>query len=334
MATETTDRKLSAAIFEAPKLTEPPIAPSSALPVRPAADSSSDAATNFDIVSTYHELLASDPDLTKPVVAIKALIALLTTVPSSTTHETIEILKAGSERLKASVRNPLPLAAGTHLFLQYILHTLTGQHGNFEAIREHLVRNGQLFAQRAIEARNGVAEKGWRFVLQGSTVMTHGASRAVIGLLEKAQKERPGTFNVVYVTDEDNPAQSERVVQQLRDCGIPTSAIKLHSVLQTMRDLKPRIDMLFLGAEVITQDGGIISRMGTSQIAQLAKVCNIDTYVCGETHKFSGYMPCGNGDVGFTQKLQHFTKTGPQNVPEDPVDYTVCSIQSKFAVRI
>ena len=278
----------------------------------------------FDIVSTYHQLLADNPDLTKPVVAIKALIALLDSVPSSTTHETIEILNDASERLKTSVRNPVPLLTGTHLFLWFTRQMLKEQDGNFDAVRQHLVKNGQLFAQRAINARYGVAEKGWRFVFPGCTVLTHGASRAVLCLLERAQKEIPGRFNVIYVRDEQNPKESDSVIEQLRSYGIPTSAINLSSVLFAMTSLKPRIDMVFLGGEVITEDGGIISRMGTCQIAQAAKHCNINTYVCGETHKFSAYYPDGPDSVGFNQKINEFTTTeDSKKAQEELVDWTV-----------
>jgi translation initiation factor eIF-2B subunit alpha len=200
---------------------------------------------------------------------------------------------------------------------------LREQDGNFDVVRQHLVKNGQLFAQRAINARLGVAERGWRFVFPGSTVLTHGASRAVLCLLERAQKERPGQFKVIYVRDEQNPEESDSVVRQLRSWGIPTSAIGLHSVLYAMTSLQPRVDRVFLGGEVITEDGGIISRMGTCQIAQAAQYCNIETYVCGETHKFSAYFPGGPYRVGFDQQINHFTTKDDDKPQEELVDWTV-----------
>lgn len=250
---------------------------------------------------------------------------------SSTAHETIDILRGASERLK-TVRNPVPLRAGTDLFLWFTRQMLKEQDGNFEAVRQHLVKNAQLFAQRAIDARNGVAEKGWRFVYPGCTVMTHGSSRAVMCLLERAQREIPGTFRVIYVKDEESPEDSDRAIRQLRESGIPTSAIRLHSVLHALTSLEPRVDVVFLGGEVITEDGGIISRMGTCQIARLARDSYIDVYACGETHKFTAYFPVRN--LGFEQPINQFNTDNNEAQLEDLVDWTVSvSLTTQLTIR-
>lgn len=292
-------------------------------PPAPPAGAGSENGT-FDIVAAYQHMLADNTDLTKPVVAIKALIALLDSASASTAHEMIEILSDGSRRLTRSIHNPLPLIAGTQLFLWFTRQMLKEQDGNFEAVRQHLVTNGRLFAQRAINARYGVGDRGWRFVFPGATVLTHGASRAVLCLLERAQKEMPGRFKVIYVRDEDDAAGSDDVAAGLRSCGIPTSTISLHSVLYAMTSHRPRVDVVLLGAEVITQDGGVVSRMGTCQIAQAARYAGIDTYVCGETHKFCTYLPDAPDSLLFKQDINQFvTDPGQQKPLTDLVDYTV-----------
>ncbi|CAG9939750.1 unnamed protein product [Clonostachys rosea f. rosea IK726] len=273
-------------------------APTTDLPIRSGSDS-----TDFDIVATYHSLLKSDPDLTKPVAAINALIALLNTVPSTTVYETLDIIKAHSERLKASVENPIPLAAGTDLFNQYIMSSLKQQDGSFDA------------------ARNGVAEAGWRYVSEGSTVLTHGASRSVTGLLARAARSRPGKFKVVYVRDEWRPKESDRVVGELRQLGIPTAEIDLASVAHVMASLR-KVSMVIVGAEVVTQSGGIISRMGSYQIAKLAKSSNIPFYVAGETHKFSRIFLHDQNKLGFKQSVLDFKLEGSSSHLENPVDFT------------
>ncbi|CAH0054909.1 unnamed protein product [Clonostachys solani] len=292
------------------------LAPTTELPIRTGSDSA-----DFDIVATYHSLLKSDPDLTKPVAAINALIALLNTVPSTTVYETLDIIKAHSERLKASVENPIPLAAGTDLFNQYIMSSLKQQDGSFDAVRQHLLRNGRLFAQRAVEARNGVAEAGWRYVTEGSTVLTHGASRSVTGLLARAARSRPGKFKVVYVRDEWRPKESDRVVGELRQLGIPTAEIDLATVAHVMASLR-RVSMVIVGAEVVTQSGGIISRMGSYQIAKLARSSNIPFYVAGETHKFSRIFLHDQNKLGFKQSVLDFRLEGSSSHLENPVDFT------------
>ncbi|RDA88680.1 hypothetical protein CP532_4126 [Ophiocordyceps camponoti-leonardi (nom. inval.)] len=286
---------------------------------------------NFDIVSTYRNLLASDPDLTKPVAAIESLILLLNSVPSKTVYETLDTVKHHSEKLKDSVANPVPLTAGTDLFLQYLVSSLKQQghdgssggssSSSFEAVRQHLLRNGRLFASRAVAARSGVAESGWRFVGEGKSVLTHGASRSVACLLARAARSRPGRFKVVYVHSETRLRESDRVVAGLRDLAIPVAEIPESAVAHVMGLLRS-VDMVFVGAEAVTQNGGIISRMGTYQIAQLASRAGIPFYVAVETHKFSRKFPLDQRDIGFQQDILDFTTSGPSRRTDDAVDYT------------
>ncbi|KAK5991380.1 Translation initiation factor eIF-2B subunit alpha [Cladobotryum mycophilum] len=275
----------------------------------------------FDIVTTYRNLLTSDPDLTKPVAAIESLIILLNTVPSTTVFETLDTVKAYSDRLKASVENPVPLTAGTDLFLQYLVTSLKQQDGSFEAVRKHLLRNGRLFASRAIAARDGISEAGWRFVREGKCVLTHGASRTVTGILERAAKHLEGKFKVIYVRDEARAEESNRVVKELRSKGIPVAEIPEAAIAHVMGLLR-QVHMVFVGAEAVTQNGGIISRMGTFQIAQLASQAKIPFYVAAETHKFVRKFPLDQRDIGFKQEILDFQTEATSKLPKDVVDYT------------
>ncbi|TDZ14453.1 Translation initiation factor eIF-2B subunit alpha [Colletotrichum sidae] len=291
----------------------------------------------FDIVATYHSLL-EDSDLTKPVAAIEALIQLLNASGTTTVYETLEIIKRHSDILRASVKNPVPLQAGTDLFQQYLVSSLKQQeagsasaaspHQSFEAVRTHLVRNGRLFASRAITARGRIADVGWRFVKDGKVILTHGASRTVTALLAKAADQLGGgpngggvRFKVVYVRDEHRVAESDRVVRELREKGIPVAEIAEPAVAHVLGLLR-RVDMIFFGAEAVTSNGGIISRMGTYQIAKLANQVKKPVYVAAEEHKFVRKLPYDQMDLGFKQDVLDFKTEGPSVQPEDAVDYT------------
>ncbi|PMB73580.1 Translation initiation factor eIF-2B subunit alpha [Beauveria bassiana] len=283
--------------------------------------------TDFDIVSTYRNLLAQDSDLTKPVAAIESLIELLNSVPSTTVYETLDTVKAHCDRLKASVENPVPLTAGTDLFLQYLIASLKqpqqqdGGPSSFDAVRQHLLRNGRLFAARAIAARAGIAEAGWRFVTEGKSVLVHGNSRSVLAVLERAAKNGAGKFRVVYVRDSARADESDAAVKALRGKGIPVAEIPGAAIAHTMGLLR-QVDMVIVGAEAVAQNGGIISRIGTFQIAQLANRAHIPFYVAAETHKFARKFPLDQRDIGFEQKVLDFTTDGSSKQPVDAVDYT------------
>lgn len=300
----------------------PPIMATTDLPLRQQPTQSS-----FDIVATYRDLLARQPELTKPVAAIEALIELLNTVPFSTIHEFLETIRDHSTLLKTSVDNPLPLIAGTDLFLHYIVSSLKQQEGSFDAVRHHLLRNGEHFANRAIASRAGVAEAGWRYVTQDKVVITHGASRSVTGVLEKAAKaceaaDQPVNFQVVYVRDEARPLESDAVVKQMRALKIPVAEVAEAAVAHVM-DMVRRRSFVMVGAEAVTSNGGIITRMGTFQIAQLASKAKIPFYVCAETHKFVRKFPHSQKDVGFHQNVLDFQTENKSAWPKDTIDYTV-----------
>ncbi|KAH6677934.1 translation initiation factor eIF-2B subunit alpha [Plectosphaerella plurivora] len=300
----------------------------------------------FDIVAQYHEHL-KDNDITKPVAAIEALVALLAASDYTTVFETLETVKSHSELLRASVRNPVPLQAGTDLFLQYLVSSLKQQEvtaaaaaaasapsapQSFEETLRHLVANARLFVERAIAARDGVADAGWRFVGDGKTVLTIGASRTVAGILLRAAARYPDGdvgFRVVYVRDSSQPADSDRFVAQLRAAGIPVAEISelaVAHILSLRLRGRDQVHAVFVGAEAVTQSGGIISRLGTYQVAKLAheNKPRVPFYVAAETHKFVRKFPLGQADLGYDQTLLSFSAGDDAGAlpPKDAVDYT------------
>lgn len=294
--------------------------------------------SSFDIVAAYNRLLATNPAYTQPVAAIQALIELLNAQPTSTVFETLDLVKTHISILHSSVRNPVPLTAGTDLFERFIVQSLRSQDDatrSFAATRDHLLSNSAVFATRAIQARESVADAGWRLVKDGSTVLTSGASRAVSSLLSRAAEQsliRTGrvSFQVIYVRDMRRATESDEVVAELRAASIPVAEIPETAVAHVM-GLQRRVTMVLVGAEAVPQSGGIFSRLGTAQIAKLAHAHRpqIPFYVATEEHKFvrMATLPTGqkDKDLGFAQSLLDFSTDGPSRLPEDPIDYTVGS---------
>ncbi|KAL1836596.1 hypothetical protein VTK73DRAFT_5005 [Phialemonium thermophilum] len=89
--------------------------------------------------------------------------------------------------------------------------------------------------------------------------------------------------------------------------------------------------MAFVGTEVVVQNGGLLSRMGTFQLATLCRAANTPFYVAAETHKIVRLFPLGQADLprcGVQQDVLDFRTsedegTSRQVVPgQIPVDYT------------
>lgn len=296
------------------------------------------------IVTAYRKLLADDPDLTMPVAAIEALIEALSQSSAKTVFETMDLIKTQSARLRAAVRNPVALTHGTDLFQQYLVLSLkqpgpdgkeTSSHENFEVVRQHLMRNGRLFASRAKQAREHIAAVGRAYVRDGDTVLTHGGSRVVGTLLGRAAEPVPGDpsrrFQVIHVVSEGRSAEGDRAVAALRDRGVPVATVPESAAAYVLGKLH-LVSMVLVGAEAVTANGGIISRMGTYQLALLARAHGKDFYVAAEQHKFGKTFPLHQFDLGFDQDMIDFRagEAPEEGDPEDaknpigdPVDYTV-----------
>ena len=249
--------------------------------------------------------------------------------------------------LKESIPNPIPLRAGTDIFQEYLIRNLekpskatsrtsgstTQSHQPFEVIRDHLLQNANLFALRAKEARDRIALRGAAGIQEGQTIMTHGGSRAVSAiLLEAAERRSRGAgvpFRVIYVKSGQPEPQGEGTVASLREMGIRVAVIAEGSVGYSMRSA----DAVLIGAEAVCGDGGIISRLGTSQLAMIARSCNVPVKVAAETHKIVNAFPMGQDKLPeVEQKILDFkSKDNMADASSDAealekmqqVDYTV-----------
>ncbi|KAI9799346.1 MAG: translation initiation factor eIF-2B subunit alpha [Phylliscum demangeonii] len=297
----------------------------------------------FDIVRTYQQLLAHDPDLTMPVAAIEALVETLQQHSSTTTiSETLDLLARSTAQLKRSVANPISLSAGTDLFQRYLVNALQrpSAAGDFATIRAHLITHGRQFVTRAKASREKIAHLGRRFVRDGTTVLTNGGSRVVGALLERAAEDGAGAgpaasvagesgashgrrrrrrqpsigsgtvrFRVVYVLNHDDAARSQQreglsTIRALRRLGVPVATIPESAVAYA---LEKTIDMVIVGAEGVVENGGIISRLGTYQLAVLARAARKPFYVVAESHKFVRLYPLSQLDLGIRQEVVRFS---------------------------
>ncbi|POS86824.1 hypothetical protein EPUL_001026 [Erysiphe pulchra] len=282
------------------------------------------SSTKFDIVQTYHRLLNEDPEITMPVAAIEALIQLLTITHIKTVSETLDLIINQSAYLKSQIPNSISLSAGTDLFQRFLVSSLKPNVGgaSFENVRQHLIGNGRLFANRAKAARERIAEIGAGFVRDGNVVLTHGGSRVVGSLLSKAaevsKSEGNVRFKVIYLMNEECASESRAVISSLRAKGIPVATIGEGAVGYALG----KVSLVIVGAEGVVENGGIISRLGTYQIALLAKAAGKPFYVAAETHKFVRIYPLGQYDLGIEQNVIKY-KTQDENESTPPLNTEV-----------
>jgi translation initiation factor eIF-2B subunit alpha len=139
-------------------------------------------------------------------------------------------------------------------------------------------------------------------------VLTTGGSRVVGALLKEAAEAGGGSvrFKLIYVipssSGEGKAPEGLNIVQSLRHRGVPVATIPEGAVGYAMG----KVDMVIVGAEGVVENGGVISRLGTYQIAMLAKVATKPFYVVAEAHKFVRLFPLGQYDLPIEQRIIDF----------------------------
>lgn len=142
----------------------------------------------------------------------------------------------------------------------------------------------------------------------GCTVLTCGSSRVVTAVLSAAA-DHGSKFRVVYAQDSNEALSktSADMVADLRKRNVPTATIPFAAMAASL----PSITFALVGAESVVENGGIISGMGTNQMAILAKSAGKPFYVAAESHKFVRIHPLNGNDLPLGQRVLDFrTQTG------------------------
>ncbi|EGS21215.1 translation initiation factor eIF-2B alpha subunit-like protein [Thermochaetoides thermophila DSM 1495] len=161
-----------------------------------------------------------------------------------------------------------------------------------------------------------------------------GGSRTVTTILLHAAADHSKHFKVIYVVDGVNK-RADLAVKQLRDAGLEVETISPNKIAYVLGNQK-MINLVLVGSEVVMQNGGVISGMGTAQLAHLTKTVKGGIkrfYVAAETHKICRKTPIAYpmvNRVGVNQKdISKFENIGvdPEGIEnmlkeDEEVDYT------------
>ncbi|KAJ1662873.1 translation initiation factor eIF-2B subunit alpha [Coemansia sp. RSA 1813] len=246
-------------------------------------------ASTFDIVQHYNSLIKGDTSISAPVAAVGSLVKLIEKQRATTMLEFTMIVRTACEKLKEAANNSISLSAGCDVFMQQLARTSHAQ--SVDECREMLIKAGSEFVQGAGKCRDNVAEFGSPFVRDDQTILVHSYSRVLMGLLRRAVKQNK-RFRV-YVT-ESRPDQSGlRAVAELQGLGVPCEVVLDAAIGYIME----KVDMVLVGAEGVVESGGLINKIGTYQIAILAKAAKKPLYALAESFKFVRLYPLSQYDL-------------------------------------
>jgi len=150
-----------------------------------------------------------------------------------------------------------------------------------EAARQAIIANADSFIDSSQKAVERIGKIGSRRVSDGDTILTHCNSLAALSVISTAH--RSGKKIRVIATESRPRYQGITTIGMLEELGIPTELIVDSAVRSVMND----VDLVVVGADVITASGSLVNKIGTAQIALCAHEARTSFMVAAETYKFS-----------------------------------------------
>jgi translation initiation factor eIF-2B subunit alpha len=93
--------------------------------------------------------------------------------------------------------------------------------------------------------------------------------------------------------------------------GIPCTVVLDSAVGYIME----RVDMVLLGCEAVVESGALVSSVGTSQVALIAKALQKPVYALAESYKFLRYYPLQQTDLPLPRSTDRLPLSFPTDLP-------------------
>lgn len=134
--------------------------------------------------------------------------------------------------------------------------------------------------EKIILAAKAIAKYAIEKISDGDVILVYGCSSLVNNILcEAFEKNRK--FRVIVV-DSRPRLEGREALRRLVQKGISCTYV----LISALSYILPEVSKVFLGAHALLANGYVMSRVGTSQIALVAKAFNVPVLVCCETYKF------------------------------------------------
>lgn len=248
-----------------------------------------------EVVDCFTSLVLSH-NVAVPVAAMNALVLSIKHSEASTWMELEDELRSAIAALKRcrhedlGGRTNLSLGSGCDLFMKYVTRAFKLESMQFDECKAELLRRGEKFADMSMHARSYIADVGHSFISEESTVLVHGDSRVVSAMILKAAESKQ--FNII-VTEGRPGGDGAIAARRFTKAGIPTKMV-LDSAVASIID---QVDLCLCGAEGVMENGGIVNKTGTYQVAIVAKALNKPFYVAVESYKFARMYPLTQRDI-------------------------------------
>jgi len=199
------------------------------------------------------------------------------------------------------MKSARPTAVNLKWAVERMIKIVEGMHDDqVEEIKETIRKESQMILERDIEINHKIGQRGLALIPDTASILTHcnagalatGGYGTALGVIRAAFEA--GKDIHVFV-DETRPLlQGMRLTAfELREDNIPATVIVDSAAGYLMR--KKRIDLVITGADRIASNGDMANKIGSYQLAVLAKENNIPFYVAAPFSSFD--LDLENGDL-------------------------------------
>ncbi len=183
-------------------------------------------------------------------------------------------MKAAAQMLLETRPTAVSLSNAIRMVMRY-------EAADLPSAREAVVSNANRFIESSEKALEKIGQIGSRRIRDGDVVMTHCNSLAALSVISIAHKA--GKKIKVIATESRPRFQGHTTIGMLDRLGVETELI----VDSAARSFMNEVDLVVVGADVITANGTLVNKIGTAQIALSAHEARTGFMVAAETYKFS-----------------------------------------------
>lgn len=158
-----------------------------------------------------------------------------------------------------------------------------------EQARKSLPKAAQAYGKRVDDAKQKIARNALAYFRDGEVVLTHCHSTAAGGAIAYAAQKRKGLS--AFSTETRPFKQGLIQAPALAKAGVDVTLIVDSAVAYAMENYG--VSRVVVGADTIGADGSLYNKVGTRQVAELARRFHIPFIVCAERDKFSPYTLSG-----------------------------------------
>ncbi|XP_053605764.1 translation initiation factor eIF2B subunit alpha [Plodia interpunctella] len=270
-----------------------------------------------EVQNIFLNILREEEDVSAGVAAIKTLLTVIETYKVGTVRELDLNLQLAVEAMRNCDQPVTAISSGCELFMRFITFAKLDVK-SFEECEQIMLQRGRIFLDKLLEARGKVAKQALSFISDGCKILTHSHSRVVLqAMLEAAAANK--RFQV-YVTMSCPDDSGTLMHKKLVAAGVDAILILDSAVGYILEE----VDIVMVGAEGVTESGGIINKIGTYGLAMAALELKKPVYVLTESFKFSRIYPLNQQDIPIEFKyLSSVIKSGKDLNSQHPlVDYT------------